>query len=190
MSSFLFLHFCDDALGLLGLYFSAFILSRVSSGGFYLCRTNLHRSLTPGQQGWSAASVVSFPYPASKTAHKAAQGRVWFLPRTNLPLPLKGERLDFAQLGGLRVRNAEKPGAFPQEKTDTSYPRASLGSCLWQLLLTTGSPWHNRAGVGLRWCRSLTRPPKPHTGPHRGKFGFGLLAGASQEDHLPFGNPV
>ena len=34
MSSFLFLHFCDDALGVLGLYFSAFILSRVSSGGF------------------------------------------------------------------------------------------------------------------------------------------------------------
>ena len=27
------------------------------------------------------------------------------------------------------VFNAEKPGAFPQEKTDTSYPRASLGSC-------------------------------------------------------------
>ena len=34
------------------------------------------------------------------------------------------------------VFNAEKPGAFPQEKTDTSYPRASLGSCPWQLLLT------------------------------------------------------
>ena len=43
----------------------------------YRSGTNLHRGLTPGQQGWSAASVVSFPYPASKTAQRATQGRVW-----------------------------------------------------------------------------------------------------------------
>ena len=42
---------------------------------------------------------MSFPYPASKTAHKAAQGRVWFLPRTNLPLPLKGEGLGIILVG-------------------------------------------------------------------------------------------
>ena len=63
------------------------------------------------------------------------------------------------------VFNAEKPGAFPQEKTDTSYPRASLGSCPWQLLLTTAPHGSNRACSGLRWCRSPTRPSKPHTGP-------------------------
>lgn len=66
----------------------------------------------------------------------------------------------------------EKPDAFPQEKTDTSYPRASLGSCLWQLLLTTGSHGPNRAGLQLRWCRSPTRPPKLHTRPHRAEFVF------------------
>ena len=48
---------------------------------------------------------------------------------------------------------------------------ASLGSCLWQLLVTNGSRWLNRAGLGLRWCRSPTRPPTPHTGPHRAEFG-------------------
>ena len=109
-----------------------------------------------------------------------------FLPRTSLPLPLKGEGLDFAQLGGLRVRNAEKPGAFPKEKTDTSYPRASLGSCLWQLMLTTAPT----ASTGLVLCLvgvvSPTWPPKANTGPHRAEFGFGLLAGDSEKDHPPF----
>ena len=37
---------------------------------------------------------MSFPHPALKTAHRAAQGRVWFFsPKTSLPLPLKGEGL-------------------------------------------------------------------------------------------------
>ena len=48
---------------------------------------------------------------------------------------------------------------------------ASLGSCLWQLMVTNGSRWLNRAGLGLRWCRSPTRPPTPHTGPRRAEFG-------------------
>ena len=69
----------------------------------------------------------------------------------------------------------EKPDAFPQEKTDTSYPRASLGSCLWQLLLTTGPHSSNRAGNPFFWCRSPTRPPKLHKGPHRGEFGSHFL---------------
>ena len=30
----------------------------------------------------------------------------------------------------------------------------------------------NRVCLGLRWCCFLTRPPKTHTGPHRGEFGF------------------
>ena len=99
MSSFLFLTFCVYVFRCLGLHFQPFLFQIRSSDGFYLCRTNLNKSLTPGQQGWSAASVVSFPYPASKTAHKAAQGRVWFLPRTNLPLPLKGEGLGIILVG-------------------------------------------------------------------------------------------
>ena len=45
------------------------------------------------------------------------------------------------------VFNAEKPGAFRQEKTDTSYPRASLGSCHRQLLLT--QPQQGRSGPSL-----------------------------------------
>ena len=66
------------------------------------------------------------------------------------------------------VFNAEKPDAFPQEKTDTSYPRASLGSCLGNRC----SHGFNRAGLGLRWCRSPTWLSKPHTALHRASCGF------------------
>ena len=100
MSSFLFLTFCVYVFRCLGLHFSVSILSKLSFGGFYLRRTNLHRGLTLAQQGWSGASVVSLPYPALKTAHRVAQGRVWFfLPRTSLPLPLKGEGRGITFLG-------------------------------------------------------------------------------------------
>ena len=37
---------------------------------------------------------------------------------------------------------------------------------------TTGSHGPNRAGLLLRWCRFPTWLSKPHTGPHKGKFGF------------------
>ena len=37
-----------------------------------------HNWLTRAQQGGFAASVASFPYPALITAHRAAQGRIWF----------------------------------------------------------------------------------------------------------------
>ena len=152
MSSFLFLTFCVYVFRCLGLHFSVSILSKLSFGGFYLRRTNLHRGLTLAQQGWSGASVVSLPYPALKTAHRVAQGRVWFfLPRTSLPLPLKGEGLGFIQFGVVQF---------------------SLGSCPWQLPLTNGSHGSNGAGLGLWWCRSPTWRPKPHTGPHRAEFGF------------------
>ncbi len=39
-------------------------------------------------------------------------------------------------------------------------------------LSTTGSHGSNRAGLLLRWRRSPTRPPKPHTGPHKAESGF------------------
>ena len=42
-----------------------------------------------------------FPTPPSDRPQIVAQGRVWFfLPRTNSPLPLKGEGRDFAHLWG------------------------------------------------------------------------------------------
>ena len=65
--------------------------------------------------------------------------------------------------------NAEKPGAFPQEKRDTSYPRASLGSCPWQLLLTQLQL--GRSGALLVFCFP-TRLSKPHTSVHRAEFVF------------------
>ena len=67
------------------------------------------------------------------------------------------------------VFNAEKPDAFPQEKTDTSYPRASLGSCPWQLLLTQLQL--GRSGALLVFCFP-TRLSKPHTSVHRAEFVF------------------
>ena len=90
---------------------------------------------------------LSKPHTGS---HRAEFG---FFSITSLPLPLKGEGLGFIQFGVVWVPNAEKPDAFPQEKTDASYPRASLGSCLWQLLLTTGQHGFNGVDLGSRrWC--------------------------------------
>ena len=44
------------------------------------CPGFVHNWLTRAQQGGFAASLVSFPYLAVKTAHRATQGRVWFSP--------------------------------------------------------------------------------------------------------------
>ena len=40
----------------------------------------VHSWATLAQQGLFGASLVSFPYPAHKIAHRLSQGRVWFLP--------------------------------------------------------------------------------------------------------------
>ena len=37
-----------------------------------------HNWVTLAQQGLFGASLVSFPYPAHKIAHRLSQGRVWF----------------------------------------------------------------------------------------------------------------
>ena len=187
MSSFLFLHFCDDVFELLGLYFSAFTLSRVSSGGF------LPLPSKPPQLAHTASTgrVCCFGGVVPSDQPKiAAQGRVWFLPRTNLPLPLKGERLDFAQLGGLRVRNAEKPGAFPKEKTDTSYPRASLGSCLWQLMLTTAPTASTGPVWGFPGVVSLPCPQNRTQGRTGASLVLARWLALVRRIVLPFGNPV
>ena len=106
---------------------------------------------------WGFAGVVSLAGPPKPHTgpHRAKFG---FPPqKTNSPLPLKGEGLGIIYLV-CQVFHPEKPGAFPQEKADTSYPRASLDSCLWQLLATTAPHGFNRAGVGLRWCCFPTPP--------------------------------
>ena len=40
----------------------------------------VHNCPTQLQQGGEPVSLVSFPYPAHKTAHRPSQGRVWFSP--------------------------------------------------------------------------------------------------------------
>ena len=94
-----------------------------------------------------------------------------FLPRTGLPLPLKGEGLGIVFLDSLgfprreaRCFSAGKDGYFVSEGFSRQLP--------WQLLATTGSHGPNRAGLLLCWCLSPIWPPKPHTGPHRAKFWF------------------
>ena len=123
--------------------------------------------------GWVTlfAGVVSLPHPLTghKSPHRAES--VFSLPRTSSPLPPKGEGLGFAQFGVVRVRNAEKPGAFSQEKTDVSCPRGSLSSCSWHLLLTTAPHGFNGAGNPFCWCCFPTLAPKSHTGAHRAEFG-------------------
>ena len=112
MSSFLFLHFCDDVFELLGLHFSAFTLSRVSSGGFLPLPSKPPQGSHTASTGLVCGFAGVVPYPASKTAHKAAQGRVWFLPRTNLPLPLKGEGLGIILVGFVGVFLQGSPVLF------------------------------------------------------------------------------
>ena len=57
-------------------------------------------------------------------------------------------------------------------RVETHWFPLTLGWPLPPDSLTTGSHTSNRAGLGLGWCCFLTRPPKPHTGPHKGEFGF------------------
>ena len=98
MSSFLFLHFCDDALRLLGLYFSA----------FHPFKTFLRWFLPPpskpprGPHTASTGRVRSFPgvvpLPGPQNRTQGCTGPSFgFLSRTSLPLPLKGEGLVFVQ---------------------------------------------------------------------------------------------
>ena len=166
MSSFLFLHFCDDALWLLGLYFQLFILSGLSSGGFLpLSSKPPQRPHTPPTGPvWGFGGVVSLPGSQNRTQALTGPSLV-FLPRTSLPLPLKGEGRDFAHRWGVGFSLA-----------------VACGNC-W--------PQPAHAGPTGRVCcfAGVVPLPCPQTGqksPYRGQFGFGLLAGASQEDHPPF----
>ena len=67
---------------------------------FRRCPGFAHNWPTRLQQGWSGASLVSFLYPVLKLAkNRRTGGSLVFLPKTSLPLPLKGEGLGIACLG-------------------------------------------------------------------------------------------
>lgn len=164
---------CRSAWGCFFLFCLSFYLSAIPSpagrrtafrsSGFSdspsICSQLAHTS--PTRLVTRFAGVVPLPGPQNRTQghHRCELG---FSPQNELTPPPKGEGLGFIQFGVVRVPNAEKPGAFPQEKTDASYPRASLGSCLWRLLLTTGQ--HGFNGVDLRsrrWCSPSSPGERP-----------------------------
>ena len=67
---------------------------------FRRCPGFAHNWPTRPQQGWSGASLVSFLYPVLKLAKNRRTGAsLDFLPRTSLPLPLKGEGPGIVCLG-------------------------------------------------------------------------------------------
>ena len=97
------------------------------------------------QQGWSGASLVSFPYPAPKSLTGPHRGEFGFSHQNELTPPPKG--------GG------------------AGYRLSWVGPARSQLAHT--GP--NRACLGLRWCRFPTWLSKPHTAAHGGEFGFHRL---------------
>lgn len=107
---------------------------------------------------WGFAGVVSLPRPLTgqKSPHRA--GFV-FPPQNELTPPPKG--------GGVGYRLSWVRRIHPA--------RSKLGHAR-----PTG-PVRGFAGVVL-----LPSHLTGHKSPHRGEFGFGLLAGASKEDHPPF----
>ena len=104
--------------------------------GFAAAPGFAHNWVTRLQQGRCGALLVLLsPYLASKTAHRAAQGRVWvFSPKTNSPLPLKGEGRGIAFLGfvgGLRWCHS-LPGFQNRTQGRTG---AGLVSACWLAIL-------------------------------------------------------
>ena len=115
---------------------------------FRRCPGFAHNWPTRLQQGWSGASLVSFLYPVLKLAKNRRTGAsLDFLPRTSLPLPLKGEGPGIVCLGFVGF--------------------APLGhSC---------PTWLQQGGEPASLVSFPTWLSKPHTGPHRAEFGFHRL---------------
>ena len=115
---------------------------------FRRCPGFAHNRPTRLQQGWSGASLVSFLYPVLKLAKNRRTGAsLDFLPRTSLPLPLKGEGPGIVCLGFVGF--------------------APLGhSC---------PTWLQQGGEPASLVSFPTWLSKPHTGPHRAEFGFHRL---------------
>ena len=110
------------------------------------------------RQALFCAPLVSFPYPVPKTAHRAAQGRVRFFSPEGAPPPKGGG-------AGYHLSWVGRVGSVRSKLAHT--PPTGRVCCFDGVVLL---PSH------------LTG----HKSPHRGEFGFCLLAGASQEDHPPF----
>ena len=91
---------------------------------------------------WGFAGVL-FPYPDLKTAHSASQAEFRFCVQNEIPLPLKGEGYLLSWVGRVCPARSKLGHAGP-----------------------TGPVW------GCAGVVSPTRPPKPHTGAHRGEVGF------------------
>ena len=96
------------------------------------------------------AGVVSLPGCQNRTQRHTGASLV-FLPRTSFTPPPKGGGTGFWFIFG-------------------------VSGSPWQLpVATAGHSWLNRAGLGLCWCRSPTRPPKSHTGATQGRVWFHRL---------------
>ena len=164
MSSFLFLHFCDDALRLLGLYFSSF--QDFPPVAFYRCHSNLHRSPTRLQQGRSGAALMRSPTQPPKRHTGPHGGEFRFCaPKRGYPSP-KGGGAGYRFSWVCWVCSA-------RSQTAHTAPTAPVWGC---------------AGVV-----SPTRPPKPHTGAHRGEVGFTAFSwcasfAAAQQTVVPGGS--
>ena len=91
-------------------------ISFLSPGGLAAAPGFTHNWLTRLQRGREPVPLVSFPYPVPKTAQRAAQGRVLvFSPERAYPSPFRGRGWVSSNLARWDF-NAEKPGAFPQER--------------------------------------------------------------------------
>ena len=100
-----------------------------------------HTGPTELIQGFGGVVPLPRPLTGQKSPHR---GEFGFLPRTGLPLPLKGEGRGVAFLGFAGL------------------------SCSF----TTGPGWLNRADLGLRWCRFPTPPSDRPQIAAQGRVGF------------------
>ena len=131
--------------------------------------------LSGGKTSFLSAGVDRCPRICPQPAHTAPTGQATcFAGVASLPRPLTGQKPPHRAEFGFSPQNEFTP---PPKGGGAGYcfslvVRVLLGSCLWQLLATTGSHASNRACLGLRWCHFLTRLSKSHTGPHRAEFRF------------------
>lgn len=176
--------------------FSAFLLPAHSllRGGADFLSSHLaaapgfvHNWLTRLQQGVFGASLVRSSTRLSKPHTGSHRCEFGFFLQNEFTLPLKGEELGIVCLVR-RSFHAEKPGAFPQEKRDASYPRASLavafGNCWPQLA-------HTPPTGPVRGCAGVTSLPG-FQNRTQGRTGAGLVSACwlAILRKIAFRNPV
>ena len=138
--------------------------------------------------GFLSPWVGHCPRIRSQLGHTPPTGLVWGLGGVaSLPRPLTGQKSPHRAEFGFSPQNEFTP---PPKGGGAGYcfslvVRVLLGSCLWQLLATTGSHASNRACLGLRWCHFLTWLSKSHTGPHRAEFGFAVFSWCASFAEVP-----